>query len=1166
MKDSLNLVSNELGSQPDPDAASVPASLAAEGGDLHNALALAGLRDPKSCLWVGANCAVADSLSSVLGANCATFAVCNGAGALQETLPDSQVLGGFAVGAGDLPALDSVINHAVTQRDPNVSIASYCSTIAALRAETRAPALDRLQQDLHISKFDIAVIVGEQILTDSIVIKILGSRAIFIDGTKNTFGGSAAFARLFSNQDYLLVASNDQESGGWALFVQRDLSKSNLPIHFFTIVLNGEPFIRYHEKMLLELDCPWHWHVVEGVAALVKDTAWSVASGGHIPPEVHNRGKSNDGTTQYLDELKARFPNKITIYRKHDDIFWDGKQEMVAAPIPNIQEPCLLWQVDADELWTAEQIHTVRQKFLENPEKTAAYFWCNYYVGPEKGVSTRFNYAQNPKQEWLRAWRFEPGMKWDKHEPPVLAGCDTEGNSYDVGQKAPFLHREMEMCGAVFDHFAYTTPEQARFKESYYGYTDAVKQWQSLQDKTSGSGHLRDYFAWVSDETMFDDVQRLGWSPLAHIDSQSGEWQFRSASELQDIRLLRRHRPSPRIVVDGVFYQLSSSGIARVWTSLLKEWVRTGYADNIVLIDRAGTAPRIDGVIYHSIEQHSWDTVDGDARLLQEVCDLEGADLFLSTYYTTPTRTPSVFFGHDMIPEIMGFDLDDLWWRQKRRAIQYAAGHIMVSQSSANDMCRLHPEVNPERVLVAHNSVAPVFHACTNDEITGFRKGHALDREFIMMVGERFGWKGYKNGGVVFAALAQMPPKERPILVCVGGNAELEEAARAFLGPEDVKLLKLDDDSLRACYGAALAYVCPSSLEGFGLPVAEAMAIGCPALVCRNSSIPEVAGDAGIYFDPSDPLDLVEAIRKVQDPEFRQDVISAGKAQAAKFSQERSAKLIVDYCEKVVQDIREGKIRSSVQALEDAFVDAEARRASEAKASDLESTLGELKRRLASSVRIPAAEAIAGARSDAAITTEAGSRSLRTDTSLLVAMERRLASAYARLRSYEEGSLPGRSMSEAGTTPILDVLEAAQAAAGAQSAVETFAALTQTRGLNDLEGPYLEYGIERAFRWQVEPTSHFSFNSMSDGPAIFELDFSNVEPDQKLRVMMNGTQIGEAQPPEYGWDHVWHVAFPTNVTAGENEFVVEASVSGTIESDSSPRYIAIHGVSVRLAG
>jgi hypothetical protein len=55
-------------------------------------------------------------------------------------------------------------------------------------------------------------------------------------------------------------------------------------------------------------------------------------------------------------------------------------------------------------------------------------------------------------------------------------------------------------------------------------------------------------------------------------------------------------------------------------------------------------------------------------------------------------------------------------------------------------------------------------------------------------------------------------------------------------------------------------------------------------------------------------------------------------------------------------------------------------------------------------------------------------------------------------------------------------------------------------------------------------------------------------------------------PPESGWEHVWHLSFPTHLAAGKHTFVVEADASGTIDGDAMPRFIAIHGVSVRTGG
>jgi len=152
----------------------------------------------------------------------------------------------------------------------------------------------------------------------------------------------------------------DQQISDSEAFYENYIAFIELPVHFFTIVLNGEPFIRHHIEVLNHLPFKWHWHIIEGVANLKHDTAWSLKLGGTISDEIHHKGRSKDGTTEYLDELAGRYPGNITVYRKPEGVFWDGKIEMVNAPLVNIKEECLLWQLDVDELWTIEQLCTAR--------------------------------------------------------------------------------------------------------------------------------------------------------------------------------------------------------------------------------------------------------------------------------------------------------------------------------------------------------------------------------------------------------------------------------------------------------------------------------------------------------------------------------------------------------------------------------------------------------------------------------------------------------------------------------------------------------------------------------------------------------------------------------------------------------------------------------------
>src|SRR4051794_35964317 len=143
---------------------------------------------------------------------------------------------------------------------------------------------------------------------------------------------------------------------------------SELPIHFFTLVLNGQPFIRYHLERFKALKCEWHWHIIEGLADLKHDTAWSLRFGANVPTDVARDGRSVDGTAEYLDQIAKENPGRVTIYRAPNGRMWDGKLEMVNAPLPNLPDECLLWEVDSDELWTTAQLELMRDLFLKHPE------------------------------------------------------------------------------------------------------------------------------------------------------------------------------------------------------------------------------------------------------------------------------------------------------------------------------------------------------------------------------------------------------------------------------------------------------------------------------------------------------------------------------------------------------------------------------------------------------------------------------------------------------------------------------------------------------------------------------------------------------------------------------------------------------------------------------
>ena len=121
-------------------------------------------------------------------------------------------------------------------------------------------------------------------------------------------------------------------------------------------------------------------------------------------------------------------------------------------------------------------------------------------------------------------------------------------------------------------------------------------------------------------------------------------------------------------------------------------------------------------------------------------------------------------------------------------------------------------------------------------------------------------------------------------MLCVGDVAELEPDEAAACAGSLVKILPLGDDDLRLAYSGALALVYPSVYEGFGMPVIEAMASGCPVITTSHSSLPEATGDAAIYVNPHDHASLAAAMLQIRKPDLRARLIGRGLKRARLFS------------------------------------------------------------------------------------------------------------------------------------------------------------------------------------------------------------------------------------------------------------------------------------------
>ena len=347
--------------------------------------------------------------------------------------------------------------------------------------------------------------------------------------------------------------------------------------------------------------------------------------------------------------------------------------------------------------------------------------------------------------------------------------------------------------------------------------------------------------------------------------------------------------PAPKVVLDGVFFQDFATGISRVWQSILQEWVASGFAERIVLLDREETAPPIAGVRRRVVPRHDYARLADDRAMLQRMCDEEQATVFVSTYYSSPLSTPAVMAVYDMIPEVFGSDLGIPMWREKEACIRHARRFVAISESTARDLCGFYPEVAPERVTVAHCGVSRLFRPAAASEIDGFRRRHGIGRPYFLLVGSR---TAYKNAQAFLGAFTRLPDRERLAVVCVGGESRIEPELAALGEGSERHMLRLEDEELRLAYAGAAALAYPSTYEGFGMPVLEAMASGCPVITTGLASLPEVTGDAALIVKPMDEAAMQDAMRRVQEPGLRAALIERGRAQAQKFSWAQMAKIL----------------------------------------------------------------------------------------------------------------------------------------------------------------------------------------------------------------------------------------------------------------------------------
>ena len=255
-----------------------------------------------------------------------------------------------------------------------------------------------------------------------------------------------------------------------------------------------------------------------------------------------------------------------------------------------------------------------------------------------------------------------------------------------------------------------------------------------------------------------------------------------------------------------------------------------------------------------------------------------------------------------------------IWYRNYARffiplSTKKASVILTISQHSKNDIVK-RLNVSSEKIIVTYCGVSDDFKPLYADEIEEVKKKYNID-QFILTVGALEPRKNIIRLIEAYSILRKhgfcLP------LIHVGPHGWLCDDIGLYidkLGLTDcIKFLgHVPIEDLVKIYNAALVFVYPSLYEGFGMPVLEAMACGCPVITSNISSLPEVAGDASILIDPLDIKQIADAIEKVStDHVLRQQMTHEGIERARLFSWESCARKTLEGYEKAISLINNFK-------------------------------------------------------------------------------------------------------------------------------------------------------------------------------------------------------------------------------------------------------------------
>lgn len=271
-------------------------------------------------------------------------------------------------------------------------------------------------------------------------------------------------------------------------------------------------------------------------------------------------------------------------------------------------------------------------------------------------------------------------------------------------------------------------------------------------------------------------------------------------------------------------------------------------------------------------------------KLLNQSFLANDYDVFVPTYYhpyflEKINDKPYVLTVYDMIHELLPqYFVDDSFKvvERKLQLLEKATKIIAVSNNTKKDIIKIYPQVDPDKIVV-------IYHG-SSIKIDSIVKINLPDN-YILYVGAR---ANYKNFKFLVKSAAPLLKKDSSLVLIAAGGGKFNEEEISFikeLGVENQIVQRyFQEEELGHYYQNAKCFIFPSLYEGFGIPVLESMACGCPIILSKHGSFPEVAGEAGIYFDSDSEGDLREKIEiLLSDDNLRKQYAEKGLERVKKF-------------------------------------------------------------------------------------------------------------------------------------------------------------------------------------------------------------------------------------------------------------------------------------------